>query len=164
MSKVITGLFENASQATLAMYRLEALGILGNEISVVANDSYTRDDFAVDEGSKAAEGGIIGAASGGVIAAIVAGFTAVGAVATGGAGLLIAGPLVAALAAGGAGAAAGGTIGAIIGAFIPEHEIKYYEDAIEKGSVLVGVKYTSDNKDDIKEALENAGAENVSTA
>lgn len=164
MSKVITGLFENASQATLAMYRLEALGILGNEISVVANDSYTRDDFAVDEGSKAAEGGIIGAASGGVIAAIVAGFTAVGAVATGGAGLLITGPLVAALAAGGAGAAAGGTIGAIIGAFIPEHEIKYYEDAIEKGSVLVGVKYTSDNKDDIKEALENAGAENVSTA
>lgn len=164
MSNVITGLFGNTSKATLAIYRLEALGIKDSEISIVANDSYTKDDFAVDEGTKAAEGGILGAASGGVLAAIVGGFTAVGAVATGGAGLLVAGPLVAALAAGGAGAAAGGAVGAIIGAFIPEHEIKYYEDAIKEGSILLGVKYTSDNKDDIKEALENAGAENVSTA
>lgn len=164
MSTVITGLFENSAKATLAVYRLEAIGVLGSEISIVANDSYTRDDFAIDEGSKASEGGLIGAASGGLLAAIVAGFTAVGTVATGGAGLLVTGPLVAALAAGGAGAAVGGTFGAIVGAFIPEHEVKYYEDAIEKGSILVGVKYTSDNKNDIKDALENAGAENVSTA
>ena len=90
--------------------------------------------------------------------------TAVGAVATGGAGLVVAGPLVAALAAGGAGAAIGGSLGAIIGAFIPEHEIKYYEDAIKEGSVLVGVKYTSHNKDRIKDILEQAGAEKVATA
>ncbi|WP_240919782.1 hypothetical protein [Paraglaciecola sp. 20A4] len=80
------------------------MGIRESDISIVANDSYSKEDFAVDEGSKAAEGGIIGAASTGVLAAVVAGFTAVGAVATGGSGLLIAGPLVAALAAGGAGA------------------------------------------------------------
>ncbi|KPH63196.1 hypothetical protein AMS58_20945 [Pseudoalteromonas porphyrae] len=164
MSNVITGLFENASKATLAIYRLEALGVLNSEISIVANDSYTKDDFAVDEGTKAAEGGIIGAASGGVLAAIVGGLTAVGVVASGGTGLIVTGPVVAALAAGGAGAAAGGTVGAIIGAFIPEHEIKYYEDAIAKGSVLLGVKYTSENKSDIEDALKNAGAENVSTA
>jgi hypothetical protein len=68
------------------------------------------------------------------------------------------------LAAGGAGAAAGGTIGAIIGAFIPEHEIKYYQDAIDEGSILIGVKYTSDNKSEIKKILEQAGADKVSTA
>ena len=164
MSEVITGLFENSSKASLAIYRLGKIGILNSEISVVANDSYAKDDFAIDEGSKAAEGGIIGAASAGILAAVVAGFTAVGTVATGGAGLLIAGPLVAALAAGGAGAAAGGTIGAIIGTFIPEHELKYYEDAINKGSVLIGINYTDDNKDNIKDILEHAGAENVSTA
>lgn len=164
MSTVITGLFENASQATLAIYRLEALGINEADISIVANNSYAKDDFAVDEGTKAAEGGLIGAASGGVLAAIIGGFTAVGSVATGGAGLLVAGPLVAAFAAGGAGAAIGGTFGAAIGALIPEHEIKFYEDAIEKGSILIGVKYNSDNKNSIEEVLESAGASNVSKA
>ena len=107
---------------------------------------------------------MIGAASGGVLAAIIGGFTAVGSVATGGAGLLVAGPLVAAFAAGGAGAAIGGTFGAAIGALIPEHEIKFYEDAIEKGSILIGVKYNSDNKNSIEEVLESAGASNVSKA
>ncbi|MBB1387041.1 hypothetical protein H5119_16090 [Pseudoalteromonas sp. SG45-5] len=164
MSTVITGLFENASQATLAIYRLEALGVNEADISIVANNSYAKDDFAVDEGTKAAEGGLIGAASGGVLAAIIGGFTAVGSVATGGAGLLVAGPLVAAFAAGGAGAAIGGTFGAAIGALIPEHEIKFYEDAIEKGSVLIGVKYNSDNKNSIEEVLKSAGASNVSKA
>lgn len=164
MSDVITGLFENSTDASAAIFDLEQMGIRESDISIVANDSYSKEDFALDEGSKAAEGGIIGAASTGVLAAVIAGFTAVGAVATGGTGLLVAGPLVAALAAGGAGAAAGGTIGAIIGAFIPEHEIKYYKDAIDKGSILVGVKYTSDNEDNIKKTLEKAGADKVSTA
>ena len=147
MSTVITGLFENVSQATIAIYRLEALGIHESDISIVANDSYTKEDFAVDEGTKAAEGGIVGAASGGILAAIIGGFTAVGTVASGGAG-----------------AAVGGTLGAAIGAFIPEHEIKYYEDAVEKGSILIGVKYDSDNKSSIEEVLNNAGASNVSKA
>jgi len=164
MSNVITGLFDNSLNATMAVSKLEAIGITSDEVSVVANDSYSKEDFAVDEGNKAAEGGIIGAASTGIIAALIAGFTTVGAVATGGAGLLVAGPIVAALAAGGAGAAAGGTIGAIIGAFIPEHEIKYYEDAIDKGSILIGVKYNSDNKDKIKDIFEKAEASKVSTA
>ncbi len=84
--------------------------------------------------------------------------------ATGGTGLLVAGPLVAAFAAGGAGAAVGGSLGAAIGAFIPEHEVKFYEDAIEKGSILIGVKYDSDNKSAIEEILKNAGASSVSTA
>jgi len=164
MSNVITGLFDNSLKATMAVSKLEAIGITSDEVSVVANDSYSKEDFAVDEGNKAAEGGIIGATSTGIIAALVAGFTTVGAVATGGAGLLVAGPIVAALAAGGAGAAAGGSIGAIIGAFIPEHEIKYYEDAIDKGSILIGVKYNSDNKDEIKDIFEKAEASKVSTA
>ena len=164
MSEVITGLFDKSADATAAIFNLENSGISESDISIIANDSYSKDDFAVDEGTKAAEGSIIGAASTGVLAAVVAGLTTVGAVATGGTGLLIAGPLVAAFAAGGVGAAAGGAVGAIIGAFIPEHEIKFYEDAIKKGSILVGVKYTSDNKDTIKDILEKSGANNVSKA
>lgn len=164
MSDVITGLFESPTQARIAVEEVERLGVSQNDISVVANGTYNKDDFAVEESNKAAEGAIVGAATTGVIAALAASLTAVGTVATGGAGLLVAGPVVAALAAGGAGAAAGATVGAIVGAFIPEHEIKFYEDAIEKGSVLIGVKYNSDNKSEIKEAFEHAGADKVSTA
>jgi hypothetical protein len=164
MSEVITGLFKSSSAASNAIFRLESAGVTHNDISVIANGTHSKENFAVDEGTKASEGGVIGAASTGIVAAVVAGMTAVGAVATGGAGLVVAGPLVAALAAGGAGAAIGGSLGAIIGAFIPEHEIKYYEDAIKEGSVLVGVKYTSHNKDKIKDILEQAGAEKVATA
>lgn len=164
MSEVITGLFDKSVDATTAIFNLENSGIRESDISIVANDSYSKDDFAIDEGTKASEGSIIGAASTGVLAAVVAGLTTIGAVATGGTGLLVAGPLVAAFAAGGVGAAAGGVIGAIIGAFIPEHEVKYYEDAIEKGSILIGVKYTSHNKDTIKDILDKAGAKNVSKA
>ncbi|MBT0587568.1 hypothetical protein [Alteromonas oceanisediminis] len=164
MSKVITGLFMDSVKASDAIMRLEAHGVIHADISIVANDSYSKEDFAVSEGSKAAEGGAIGATATGILGAVVAGLTAVGAVATGGAGIIATGPLVAALAGGGAGAAVGGTIGGIIGSFIPEHELKYYEDAIEKGSVLVGVKYDNYDKDAVEKAFEDAGADKVSKA
>ena len=164
MSEVITGLFKSSAAASSAISRLESSGVTHADISVIANDSHSKENFGVDEGTKASEGGIIGAASTGIVAAVIAGLTAVGTVATGGAGLIVAGPIVAALAAGGAGAAVGGSVGAIIGAFIPEHEVKYYEDAIKEGSVLVGVKYTSNNKNIIKDVLEQGGAEKVATA
>tara|TARA_R110002050_G_scaffold276633_2_gene421896 strand:+ start:5690 stop:6184 length:495 start_codon:yes stop_codon:yes gene_type:complete len=164
MSDVITGLFENIHKANTAIYRLVNVGVTHTDISIIANESYSKDDFAIDEGTKAAEGGIIGATITGAVAALVAGLTTVGAVTTGGAGLLVTGPLVAAFAGGGAGALAGGTIGAVIGAFIPEHEVKYYEDAIEKGSVLIGVKYTKENKDIIENIFKEVNAAKVSAA
>ncbi|ARD43690.1 hypothetical protein [Colwellia sp. PAMC 21821] len=165
MSDVITGLFENQQDASAAIHSLEHKGVDANDISLVANESLTKDSFAVTDSSKLPEGFAIGAASGGALAAIVAGLTAVGTVATGGVGLLASGPLVAALAAGGAGAAAGGLVGGAIGFTIPEHEIKYYEDAIEKGAVLVGVNYENDDiKDLIKQTFETFDATKVSSA
>ena len=58
------------------------------------------------------------------------------------------------MASGGAGAAAGGLIGGAVGLAIPEHEVKFYEDAIKEGAVLIGVHYDdSDQKDTIKETF-----------
>ena len=165
MSEVITGLFASATDASAVINMLEQKGISGNDISLVANESLTKDNFALTDSSKMPEGVAIGATTGGLLAAIIGGLTVVGTVATGGFGLLASGPIIGALAAGGAGAAAGGLIGGAIGLALPEHEIKYYEDAIEKGAVLVGVNYKNDDvKVLIKEIFETFNAKTVSSA
>lgn len=164
MSNVITALFNQASDATAAIYALESKGVLPGDISLVSSESLSKDNFAVTDNSKMPEGVMIGAAAGGLLTAVVAGLTTVGTIATGGAGLLVSGPLVAALAGAGAGATAGGVIGGIIGSNIPEHEIKFYEDALEKGAVLLGIKYGKSNKEDIEAVLEDCEAVKIATA
>jgi hypothetical protein len=165
LSKVITGLFENPSDATAAISMLESKGVPSSDISLIAGENMSQESFAIDSHSKLPEGAAIGAGMGGAIGALVAGFAAVGTIATGGLGLIAAGPVVAALAGAGAGAAAGGVVGLGIGAVIPEHEVKYYEDAFKRGSVLVGVEAKNgDTKDTVKETFEQFNATKVSNA
>jgi hypothetical protein len=165
MTTVVTGLFDSPHQAAIAVQALEAQGIPGADISLLTGDRFDRDAFTVETHTKATEGLGIGAASGGALGALIGGLTAVGTIATGGAGILVAGPLAAALAGAGAGAAAGGVLGGLAGAAMPEHEIKHYEDAIEKGSVLVGVSCEEDTEKEVaKRTLKGIGALKVSHA
>ena len=73
--------------------------------------------------------------TGGALAAIAAAAT----VAVPGLGLLVAGPIAAALAGAGAGAVVGGGIGALVGAGIPEERVKEYESGLKEGGILMGV-------------------------
>ncbi len=165
MTTVVTGLFDSPRQAAIAVQTLEAQGIAGDDISLLTGDRHDRGAFTVETHTKAVEGIGIGAASGGALGALIAGLTAVGTIATGGAGILVAGPLAAALAGAGAGAATGGVLGGLIGAAAPEHEVKHYEDAIAKGSVLVGVTCEADGEKEIaKRTLKGVGALKVSHA
>ncbi len=163
--KVTTAIFETHADAASALESLTNAGIDPSRISFIASDDFDADTFGVQTHTKLAEGAAIGAGTGGAIGAIVAGLTMVGAVATGGAGLVVAGPLVAALAGAGAGAAGGSVLGGLIGLAIPEHEIKHYEDAIERGSVLIGVECKDgDEKKLVKEIFERHNADRVSHA
>ncbi len=165
MATIITGLFEDPADASAAIHSLEAKGVPLDSMSLVASDAISKESFAIKSHTKLPEGVAVGGATGAAVGALVAGFTAVGAVATGGAGLLVAGPAVAAAAGAGAGAAGGGALGGLVGVFLPEHEVKHYEDAIEKGSVLVGVECGDDiDEDVVKETLEHFDASKVSTA
>ncbi len=164
MSDLITGVFNESSKATQAIDRLHAAGFANSEISIVASESTSDHAFAVRTGSKVGEGAAIGAGLGGGVLALLAGLTAVGVVASGGIGLIAAGPLVAALAGAGAGAAAGGLVGGLVGLGIPEHEAKYYDGIIEKGGVLVGVKADGDRREIAKTIFKECGAETVSRA
>lgn len=165
MSTIITGLFNNPADASAAIQTLESRGVPPSRISLVAGENVSKDAFAIDSHSKLPEGVAIGAGVGGAVGALLAGLTAVGAIASGGIGLIAAGPLVASLAGAGAGVAAGGAVGGIVGAMVPEHEVKHYQDALEHGSVMVGVKCEdSDDKDLVKSVFNQFEASKVSTA
>jgi hypothetical protein len=163
--KIITGIFDSHSHAARAIDTLAAKGFPDSRISLVASENFDQEAFGVETHSKLAEGAAIGAGTGGAIGAVVAGLTLVGAIATGGAGLLVAGPLVAALAGAGAGAAGGSVLGGLIGLAIPEHEVKHYEDAIEHGSVLIGVECINDaEKKTARDVFEQFKASKISHA
>lgn len=162
---MVTGLFKNGIEAATAVRELEKAGVPVDDISVIAADDAKEDAFVIKDKTHLGEGAAMGAGTGGAVGAIVAGLTSVGAIATGGVGLLAAGPVVAALAGAGAGAATGSVIGAAVGAAIPEHEIKFYEDAIGEGSVLIGVHAEDDRRRDlVKDRLRASGAARVSHA
>jgi hypothetical protein len=59
-------------------------------------------------------------------------------------GLVIAGPVAAALAGGGAGAATGGIVGALVGPGIPKERVTHYEDGIKNGAIVTGVPPRND--------------------
>jgi hypothetical protein len=91
-------------------------------------------------GNKALEGAGVGAGVGAVTGGALAAIAAAATVAVPGIGLVVAGPIPAALAGAGAGAVTGGAIGALVGAGIPEDRIKEHESGLKEGGIVIGVK------------------------
>ena len=164
MSKIVSGVVKTRLEATRVIDRLVGAGFRQSEISVVMSDATRNRDFALSTGTKGPEGAAAGALGGGAIGAIVAGLTLAGSIVIPGVGLLVAGPLAAAIAGAGAGAAVGGAVGGLIGLGIPEHEVRVYEDALKQGGILIGVEAEGKRADVAREILKNADAEALSTA
>lgn len=165
MTHITTGLYKSPSAAAEAVRAIEGCGVAMSDINLVASDEFDRHGIKHETHSKAPEGFMVGAAGGGAAGALIAGITAASAIATGGAslGLLVAGPVAATLLGGGAGATAGSIVGGMVGAAIPEKELKFYEDAFKAGSVLVGVESEdADTAKRVKTAMEQSGAEKIS--
>ena len=146
-SKFVTGLFRDRDSAERAYQRVTERGYGRDDVNLVMSDETRKRYFAAGDsvstelGTKAAEGAGIGGAIGGTLGAIAAAVVAVGtSVALPGLGLVVAGPVVAALAGAGAGGAAGGLVGALIGWGIPEERVKEYETGIREGGILMGVR------------------------
>src|SRR3954468_3334374 len=162
-AKLVTGLFKTRVAAEAALDAIIKRGYTRDDISVLMSDATKNKEFAVETGTRAADGAGIGGAVGGALGATLAAIAAVGvSVTLPGLGLVIAGPIVAALAGAGAGGATGGLIGALIGAGIPEHRAKVYDAGLRGGGILLGVEAKSD--EDVKkleQLLEDIGAEHV---
>lgn len=115
-----------------------------------------------EAGSKAVEGigvgGTIGTAVGATLAAIAAvGTTLV----VPGLNLIIAGPIVAALAGGGAGALTGGLVGGLVGLGIPEQNAVIYNRALQEGGLVMSVETRPDEVQAIKNLMIECSGEEV---
>lgn len=164
-SVLVTGLLKNRVAAEAAVDAVLKRGYTRDDISVLMSDATRSKEFALQSRTHVADGAGIGGAVGGTVGAIVAAIVAVGSTLTlPGLNLIIAGPIVAALAGAGAGGATGGLIGALIGAGIPEHRAKVYDAGIRDGGILMGVEARSDDDiEKLQELLEDVGAEHVRT-
>jgi hypothetical protein len=162
-AKLVTGLFKTRVAAEAALDAIIKRGYTRDDISVLMSDATKNKEFAVETGTRAADGAGIGGAVGGALGATLAAIAAVGvSVTLPGLGLVIAGPIVAALAGAGAGGATGGLIGALIGAGIPEHRAKVYDAGLRGGGILLGVEAKSDEDvSKLEHLLEDIGAEHV---
>ncbi len=160
---LVMGLFVETADAERALGGLMAAGFRREEISALAADRRAQAELGIEKHSKVGAGAAIGAGFGGAVGALLAGFTAIGAITTGGVALVAAGPLVAALAGAGAGAAAGGVVGGLTGLGIPEHEVKFYRESLEKGAVLIGVRCENERADDVRGIFKSSSASRITT-
>ena len=108
--KMVTGLFSDRACAERAYESLHSRGYGRDDVNLVMSEDTRKTHFGTTEGvktelgSKAAEGAGVGGAIGGTVGAILAAIAAVGTtIAIPGLGLVIAGPLAAAIAGAGAG-------------------------------------------------------------
>jgi hypothetical protein len=168
---MVTAVFRDPANGQRAHDYLRGHGYTDPEINVLMSDKTRSTYFSSQEpgsikaGSKAAQGmgvgGAIGTAVGATIGALAAIGTWVAVPFTGGASLLVAGPLAAALAGGGAGAVAGGLIGALVGWGIPEENAKAYHEALREGGVVIGVVPHNDEAGEIRQEFRDLNGDNV---
>jgi hypothetical protein len=139
MSKSVVATYASASDANSAIEALQRAGFTNDEISLLVTDVAKKKHFAIEQGTKAAEGAGIGSAIGGAVGALAAGLTVAAGLILPGLGALVAGPLIAALAGAGVGGAAGGLIGSLVGAGFTETEAKLIEGELKDGNIVIGV-------------------------
>lgn len=138
----ITALFRSVDDAVSAYQWLRALGFEEGQISVLLSDC-SRDAFEAGVRRHHLESNLTSStqaeASGAAGIAVGAGLFALAGVALSGLGLVVAGPLVAALAGGGVGAMVGPLVAGLVGYGFPEESAHAYEQALKQGGVALGV-------------------------
>jgi hypothetical protein len=165
--KMVTAVFRNRIDSERAFDYLHGKGYSDGEINVLMSDR-TRATYYPESGKHAAGtyaqegmgvGGAIGTAVGATLAAVVAIGTTL---AIPGLGLIVAGPIAAALAGGGAGAVTGGLIGALVGAGFTQKNAEAYHEALRSGGIVIGViPSDDDDADEIQEKFTEFNGENV---
>src|SRR4051794_561940 len=167
----VSGVFRDRVNAERAFDAVRAMGYTENEINVLMSDQTRMRFFPKDKetraeaGSMAQEGMGVGGAIGTAVGATLASIAAIGtSLAIPGLGLIVAGPLAAALAGGGAGAVTGGLIGALVGWGIPEANAQAYQAALREGGVVIGVESrNSTDASHIEKAFKDHHGESVYT-
>ena len=162
----VFGIYRDRPSVEEAVDTLRAAGFRNTDISVLFQENEGTKDLAHEKNTKAPEGATTGGILGGITGGVLGWLTGIGALAIPGLGpLIVAGPIVAALAGVGAGGTFGGMIGALVGMGVPEYEAKRYEGRIKLGGALMSVH--CDNEDWVKRAkdlLRRTGGDDIASA
>lgn len=159
---MITAIFGTRTAAETALKQLDSIGVLESQVSLIVTEQTRGNHFKIEDNTKMDKGAVAGATFGGLVGAVFASVLGAGAIAIPGLNLVVAGSLIAGLAGFGAGAATGGIVGGLIGAGIPEHEAKIYEDKLKAGNILLAVKPSNDEQADrIEQILKSSDAYDI---
>ncbi|MEO7675090.1 MAG: hypothetical protein ABIU09_13540 [Pyrinomonadaceae bacterium] len=162
-SGMLTGMFSDRESSERAYQTLRDRGYSDDDINVIMSDetrdkhygegsAFERGTSDSELGTKATEGSGVGGLIGGGLGAIIGGIAAIGTnLVLPGLGLVVWGPIAAALAGAGAGGLTGGLVGALIGWGIPEDRAKIYEEGVKSGGTVLGVKPRSSEDADFFE-------------
>jgi len=158
---LVTALFKDGSGVERAYEAALARGYSEDEINLVLSEETRQRHFNIeqvsselaDEAAKATEekrsaASELGGPTGGTAATIGTAIAAAGAAALV-PGLIVAGPVVIALAAAAAVGVTGGLVGALTNWGIPKGRVEQFEQAIRDGNILVGVEARSE--EDVRE-------------
>ena len=166
MTKTITRLYDNRTDALEAAHELERMGIPVADVSIIASnkDSWydgKRDgikDKDRDGRDDRGEGLVKGAATGGVLGAGAGLLAGLGLLAIPGIGPVVAaGWLATTLAGAATGAVAGGAVGGLVAALtdagVPEADAHVYSEGVRRGGNLLTVRVSDGRVADVESAL-----------
>lgn len=162
----VFGLYKDRVGVEQAVESMKRAGFRNTDISVLFAENEGSKDFALEKGTRAPEGAVVGAGSGAVAGGVLGWLAGIGMLAIPGVGPFIAaGPIVAMLAGVGVGGAVGTLVGALVGLGMPEYVAKRYEGRIRSGGILLSVHCdSSDWVTRAKALLRETGAEDISSA
>jgi hypothetical protein len=146
MSKAITRLFDDYSDAKASVHELERIGVSHDDVSIVANNAHGHHDVGdVNDHGDVTRGASTGAVLGGV-GGLLAGL---GLLAIPGLGPIVAAGWLASTAAGAAiggvgGAATGSLVGALKNAGHSDEEAHVYSEGVRRGGTLVSARVPDD--------------------
>ena len=157
MMTTVTGIYRTKNLAQLAVEELISAGFAKDRVSLVMSATPEFDAIVHEETTDTVRGAITGAVVGGGFAAILVGALALPAI-----GLVVAGPIVTSLAAGGAGAAAGSVLGGLIGRGLGEQVAVEYLTHVKNGEVVVGIDAEHARVKQAREVLTTTGGTLIS--
>jgi uncharacterized membrane protein len=162
-NKAVFGLFTSQFSLEVAVEALRNQGFHNSDLSVLSPGSDSGTNFAHEQSTFSADRAATGITGGAIVGGSLGWLVGIGAIAIPGIGpLMVAGPIVAAIAGVGIGGALGGIGGALIDLGIPEDEAHLYENQIRGGATLLSVQ-VNDVEWERKayDAFEMAGAEDI---
>lgn len=170
----VVGVFRKRASAEACFDALLDRGFSASDISIMMSDKTRAEEYpwkdrentitvGTTAGSRATEGVGVGGAVGTAVGATIAAIAAIGtSLVIPGLNVIVAGPLIAALAGGGAGAVTGGLVGGLVGLGFTEQDAEVYNKALQSGGVVMTVNaYSEEDSRQLRDLMVKHSGEQV---